>query len=221
MYHKNSIQLLYLSSAFTSYCCILPSENGYHRDRVYHSESISANCRNYPPAGDVGQSIHPEHHIHCDGTPLRLTDSDIGSEQYTTSYYYVWTAGSGNRQLLFIVPTRVNLTTITLHYYSDSIRGLPRLRFWAVPDDFDVWDAPNSIYSYAEVAAVLPDEESAGINNVSVSFKIVTVTMKLLLYKFSSDYSFALSEVEFFNDFCGGSHIITTISEDFKNLGTT
>ena len=174
---------------------------------------MSGNCRNYP-SGNAEQSIHPEDYIHCNGTQLRLTYSDIGSEQYTSSDYYVWSAGSGNTQLLFTFPTRVNLTTITLHYYSDSVRGLPRLRFWAVPDDFDVWAAPTASYGYVEVAAVPPDEEPAGINNVSVCSKIVT--MKMLLYKFSSDYSFALSKVEFFNDFCGGSHIITTISEDFK-----
>ena len=203
-----------MSSAFTSYCRIHPSEYAYHSDRVYHDEDTSANCRNYP-RGNAGSSIHPEHYIHCNGTQLRLTDSDIGSEQYTTSDYYRWTAGSGNRQLLFMFPTRVNMSTITLHYYSDNIRGLPRLRFWAVPDDFDVWDAPAASDSqYVEVAAVLPEEEQAGINNVSVSFKIVT--MKMLLHKSTSTYSFALSEVEFFNDFCDRSQNITTISEDSK-----
>ena len=90
-----------------------------------------------------------EQYMHCDGTRLRLTDSDTGSEQYSSSYYYEWRAGTEIRQLQFIFPTRVNLTTITLHYYSDSQRGLPRLRFYAAPDDFDVWDAPprNTVLS--------------------------------------------------------------------------
>ena len=116
-------------------------------DSVYRTERDSANCRNYHTWQD---------YIHCDSTPLRLTDSDIGTEQYTiaTSDYYVWTAGSVSSQLLFIFPTKVNLSTTTLHYYSDSVRGLPRLSFWAVPDDFDVWDAPHTDYSYVDVAAV-------------------------------------------------------------------
>ena len=54
----------------------------------------------------------------------------------------MWSAGRGG-QLLFIFPTRVSLTTITLHYYSDSVPGLPRLRFYAVPDDFNARDAPT------------------------------------------------------------------------------
>ena len=45
------------------------------------------------------------------------------------------------------------------------------------------------------------------IINVSVDFK--TATMKVLLYKFSSAYSFALSEVEFFNDSRSGQQNIT------------
>ena len=79
----------------------------------------------------------PEDYFHCGGTQLKLTDSDIGSKQYSSSDYYVWPAETMS-QLLFIFPTRVNLTTITLHYYRDSVRGCPRLRFYAVPDDFDV-----------------------------------------------------------------------------------
>ena len=94
------------------------------------------NCRRYPRRdGDMGIV-----YIHCDGDQLILSDSDRGSNtEYTTTSYYVWPAG-GAEQLLFIFPTRVSLTAITLHYYSDSVRGRPRLRFYAVPDDFDVWD---------------------------------------------------------------------------------
>ena len=139
-------------------------------------------------------------YIHCDGTQLSLADSDIGSEQYTSSDYYVWPDGSRNSQLLFIFPTRVNLTTITLHYYSDSVRGLPRLRFYAVPDDFDVWDAPIHYYSYVNVAEVSPVEEPTGRRNASVGFNVTT--MKILMYKFRSAYSFSVSEVEFFNHSC-------------------
>ena len=33
--------------------------------------------------------IHSEDYVHCDGTQLRLTNSYIGSEQYTISDYYM------------------------------------------------------------------------------------------------------------------------------------
>ena len=55
----------------------------------------------------------------CDGTQLKLTDSNFGQEQYQPTDHYVWISRS-DEQLLFIFPRRVSLTTITLHYYSDS-----------------------------------------------------------------------------------------------------
>ena len=190
-----------------------PSEYSYHKDSVYRTERDSANCKNYLESElPTEPGAHPEDYIHCDGTHLRLSDSDIGSEHYTTSDYYVWLSDeTRSSQLLFIFPTRIDLTTITLHYYSDRYRGLPRLRFRAVPDDFDIWDAPAASYRYVEVAAVPPDGEPAGHRTVSVAF--VFATMKLLMYKFSSSYSFAVSEVEFFNHTCKQA---TCMLHDYK-----
>ena len=178
---------------------VYPSEYAYHRDSVYRVERKGANCRNYP--GGLQVHVLSSYYIHCDGTPLRLTDSDYGLEQYTPSDYYVWPNETRNSQLLFIFPTRVNLTTITLHYYSDSVRGLPRLRFYTVPDDFNVWDAPTPSYSFADVAAMPLGEESAGRRNISIDFRYIT--RKILMYKFRSTFSLALSEVEFIQQCCG------------------
>ena len=186
------------SAAVTSCRHIYPSEYAYREYSVHTTERDSANCRNYP-SGPEPFILRSEDYIHCDGTPLRLTDSDFESEQYTTSDYYVWqTDETRYHQLLFIFPTRVNLTTITLHYYHTSGRGLPRLKFWSVPDDFDIWNAPTSSYSYIDVAAVPPSRESAGQRNISIHCDNIVNTRKILLVKFSSSFPFALSEVEFF-----------------------
>ena len=171
-----------------------PSEYAYHGDSVTRAEYVSANCRRYP-AGTLEGGIHPEDFIHCDGTQLRLMDSDLGQEQYSSSDYYVWSAGN-DEQLLFIFPTRVSLTTITLHYYSDSVRGLPRLRFYAVPDDFDVWDAPTTSNPYVDIVSVPSGGEPAGRRNVSINVNFNA--KKVLMYKYSSSLLFAVSEVEFF-----------------------
>ena len=171
-----------------------PSEYAYHKDSVTREETASANCKEYPTGLAIG-SLGSEDHIHCDG---RLTDSDLGPEQYSSSYYYEWKAEtSRTRQLLFIFPTRVNSTTITLHYYSDSQRGLPRLRFYAAPDDFDVWDATPGDSIYVGIAAVPPGEESAGRRNVSISVNFSTT--KILMLKLGSTYKLAVSEVDFIN----------------------
>ena len=92
------------------------------------------------------------------------------------------------------------MTTITLYYYSDSVQGLPRLTLYAVPDDFDVWDLPTTSYPCVAVASVPSDGEPAGRRSVSINVNFNT--KRVLMYKFSSSFKFAVSEVEFFT--CNG-----------------
>ena len=176
---------------------VYPLEYTYLGHTVNNHEKTSANCRRYPPSLQL--HVHTDNYIYCIGTQLRLADSDIGSGQYTSSDYYVWPAETRS-QLLFIFSTRVNLTTITLHYYSDNVRGLPRLRFYAVPDDFDVWESPSGSYSYVEVASVPLGGGPAGHTMISVG--IYFNTRKLLMSKYSSIFLFAVSEVQFFSQSC-------------------
>ena len=154
-----------------------------------------------PPTPDI--FLHLEDYIHCDGTQLKLIDFNLGQEQYQTTDYYVWSSGHGE-QLLFIFPTAVSLTTVTLHYYSDSVRGLPRLKFYAVPDDFDAWDVPTVSYPQVNVASVLPGGGPAGRSSVNISVNFNT--KKVVMYKFSSSFLFAVSEVEFFTCNCEWVH---------------
>ena len=204
-----------LNSPYTvssALCQVHPSEYAYHDDSVNRTESASANCRRYPPSGLLS-GIYPGHFIHCDGTQLKLIDSNLGQELYSSSEYYRWPAGSDGK-LLFIFPTRVSLTTVTLHYYSDNIRGLPRLRFYAVPDDFDVWDAPSGNYLSLTIASVSPGGEPAGRRNISINVNFNA--KKVLMYKYSNTFVFAVSEAEFLicskchDDNMHTTHIITT-----------
>ena len=173
-----------------------PSEYAYRDDFVTRIENGSANCRSYP-RGLIPGSVSSEHYIHCDGTQLKLADSNLGLEQYRpTDYYIIVSSSVSGVQLLFIFPTNISLTTITLHYYSDSVRGHPRMRFYAVPDDFDVWDAPIISYQSVDIASVPPGGEPVGPR--SVSFNVNFYTKKVLMFKYSSLFQFAVSEVEFF-----------------------
>ena len=184
---------MHCSTALATFCQVYPSEYAYRDDFITRAERASANCRSYPPRdGDEGIT-----YIHCDGHQLKLIDSDRGSNmEYTATSYYVWSAGN-HEQLLFIFPTRVSLTTITLHYYSDSIRGLPRLRFYTVPDDFNIWYIPTTGTPYAGIGSGPPGyrEEPVGRRNVSINFNFNTT--KVLMYKYSSTFQFAMSEVDF------------------------
>ena len=183
-------------TAHASSCQLYPSEYAYNDDSVDRTESPSANCRRYSRYLQPG--LYTDQYIHCDGNQLKLTDSELGQEQYQATDYYQWNAGSRG-QLLFIFPTRVSLTTITLHYYSDSVQGLPRLRFYAVPDDFDIWYAPTTNYPRVDVASesVPPGGEPAGHRNISINVNFNT--RRVLMYKFSSTFAFAVSEVELFS----------------------
>ena len=173
-------------------CQMHPFEYAYQKDSVRSDETHSANCRMYPEGLHIGSRT--ENYIHCNGTQLKLADSDFG-QLYRNSDYYQWSAGSTTQHLLFIFPTKVNLTTITLHYYSDSDRGLPRLRFFAVPDDFDIWEIPTVTNRLTEVNAV-PPQEPAGHRNISIDFNFYTD--RVLMFKTRSTFQFAASEVQFF-----------------------
>ena len=186
---------MWYSTALATPCQVYPSEYAYEDDSVTRAESVSANCRRYPVISGLPLGLHSTDFTHCDGTQLKLADSNLGSEQFSSSSYYQWHAGSAE-QLLFIFPTRVSLTTITLHYYSDSVRGRPRLRFYAVPDDFDVWDTLTVGTPFVGIVSDTPDGEPADRRNVTINVNFNT--RKILMYKFSSSLSFALSEVEFF-----------------------
>ena len=165
-----------------------PSEYAYCNDTVARAESTSANCRCY-----LSRDIY----IHCDGEQLKLNDSDKGSNtEYISTSYYVWNA-MNYVQMLFIFPTKVSLTTITLHYYSDSVRGRPRLRFYAVGDNFNVWDRQLTNVPFVGIDSIPPGGEPVGGRNITIktNFKF---TKKVLMSKISSPFPFAVSEVEFF-----------------------
>ena len=185
---------MWYSTALATSCQVYPSEYAYRDDSVSRAESASANCRRYPVISGLPASIHSTDYIHCDGTSLKLADTNLESEQFSSSSHYQWSAGSA-KQLLFIFPTRVSLTTIPLHYYSDSVRGRPQLRFFAVRGDFDIWDTPSTVTPQVEVAAVPPGGEPAGRRSVGINFSFNTT--KVLMYKYSSSFQFAVSKVNF------------------------
>ena len=66
-------------------------------------ETLSTDLRGQVPVAGI-ITHQTTIYIHCNGTSLRLTDPDFGSEQYTTSDYYLWqTDETRNHQLLYII----------------------------------------------------------------------------------------------------------------------
>ena len=86
------------------------------------------------------------------------------------------------------------------------------MRFYAVPDNFEIWNIPAASYSFVDIAAaVQPGGEPAGRRNVSVNVNIIT--KRILMYKFSSSFILAVSEVEFFT--CIINHPYSKCSDHF------
>ena len=98
------------------------------------------------------------------------------------------------------------MTTITLHYYSDSVRGRPRLRFYAVPDDFYIWETLTTGNPYVGIDSFPPGGEPAGRRSVSINVNFNT--QKVLMYRYSSSLQLAVSEVEFCK-LCASTNIIS------------
>ena len=172
-----------------------PSEYAYHVNSVNRAEGGNGKCRMY--ASGLILNDYSENYMYCRGVQLTLADSDLGPEQYTgSSDYYVWGAKSGHKPLLFTFSTRVNLTSITLHYYSDSDRGLSRLRFFAVSDNFNIWNTTSANSGSGRIDTMPPDGKQAGRRSVSITVNFNT--RKVQMYKVNSDFEFAVSEVEFF-----------------------
>ena len=190
--HQSSLHIAHATT-----CQVYPSEYAFRDGSVNRAESVSANCRMY--VSGLQDGVYTDQYTHCDGTQRKLTDTDLGGEQYQPTDYYQWIAGS-DEQLLFIFPTAVSLTTITLHYYSDSDRGLPRLRFYAVPDDFGIWNAPTASTPDVKVDSISPGGEPAGHRSVSINANFNT--KKVLMYKSISTFQLEVSEVQFFNCNC-------------------
>ena len=81
---------LFITATYTALatsCQVYPSEYAFKEDSVGEYESPSANCRLYPDHLQAG--VYTEQYTHCDGTQLKLTDSDLGQEHYHVTDYYV------------------------------------------------------------------------------------------------------------------------------------
>ena len=141
--------------------------------------------------------------VHCHH-PTRITDSDKSQPTFTQDTHnsvYIWP--SRPDQVLFTFSSRKLINSITLHYYSnEDNQGLPKLRFFAVPEDFKVTDRPSSSYPTRVLDAVFPGDEGSGLRNKTMDVPFNTT--KILMTKgFTKNYQFYLSEIEFFTSDAG------------------
>ncbi len=142
-------------------------------------------------------------YVSCDH-PTRITDSHKSTPVFTQdTHNTVYTWGNKDDRVLFTFSSTKSIDSIVIHYFSNSDnQGLPKLRFNAVPDDFEVMDTIERSYPLGIIDAVRPGREEPGLKNKSrnVGFE----TRKILLTKKKKkNYLFSLSEIEFFTSDIG------------------
>ena len=184
----------YRNVTITSYAYL----NGEMNVTEYHN----ANCRKY------GQSNGLQFYSLCDGSPLRLTDSQFGPEYYPSSHdhnYYVMKGTIFSlmyKIFLFALSEPTRLDKIRLHYYSDLHGGkiLPVIYFFAIRDDQLVYD---NLHAYETLGVVgSPFSETVnGRTNVTITVSSSSLPYSKVLMHISFlpyEKFFYLSEVEFF-----------------------
>lgn len=102
-------------------------------------------CQDFEANGCVvDRNIDTQTYISC--TSSLLSDNSLGPANFNESMnkgYYIWN-NSGQRQvMLFTFSQNITLTNIEIVYYYYG-RGRPKLRFYLVEDNFQVWDAINN-----------------------------------------------------------------------------
>ena len=171
---------------------------------VIRNEVTGTENDNCTPLASLGlSSADGAQYLECHH-PTTITDSNKNHSNFTqetNGTVYIWS--SDPDQVLFIFSSQKLINSITLHYYSnEDNQGLPKLRFFAVPEDFEVTNRTRSTYPTRVLDAVFPGDEGTGLRNKTrdVPFN----TTKILMTKgFTKNYQFYLSEIEFFTSNSG------------------
>ena len=142
-------------------------------------------------------------YVSCEG-PTRITDSQKSLPVFTQDSpdsVYIW--GSQKDKVLFTFSDQKDIHSLALHYFSNSDnQALPKLRFYAVPEDFEVQDEVRGSYPMTIIDEVRPGREQEGLRNKSKTVDFHT--SKILMTKsYTKNYQFYLSEVEFFTNNIG------------------
>ena len=170
---------------------MFPQELAYKSDNFLHQDDAS--CIPYTSdAAPTTPTVDPTQYVHC-SQPTTITDSNTGPPTY------VWGEASG--KLLLIFSNEISFENITIYYISDTTaQGRPKLRIYAVPDNFQVWDEPTTSYPSRVFDEIMPGGEEEGVRKVPNSNDgIVTFnTSRVLIEKLveTKTYNFSISEVE-------------------------
>lgn len=149
--------------------------------------------------------INPTDYTRCTNLS-RLTDSELGPEELTAndSRVYRWEIGENLVLFTYNAPPKL-ISAVTVYYYrnNDDIIGLPKIRFCAVPENSEVWNASDPLNNDCRSQnEIRPDSDVACSNppcreNVTIAFNYVTNNVLLEIAE-SKNFQLVVSEVQFF-----------------------
>ena len=148
-------------------------------------------------------------------TSSALTDGDPGPANFTgtdSEEYYIWDNSKVSQQMLFTFARNFSLTAIRINYYYFR-NGKPKLRFYLVEDDFQVWDSTTADHTSTTFDNMRLEENSTE-RRIDTNTVHGIVSKILLVSVFDKRYRTVLSEVTFCTD---GKHIYSSqmYTQDF------
>ena len=183
-------------------------EYAYLTSSLSGMDHLSANCRQY--CGNNNIPSHPPltSHTLCDGSLLKLSDSEIGSmtDNYTADQNQ-YRCSNATLKILFTLSERVQLSHIRVHFYNDwdnpvdgRYKSLAPTYFSLMNDEYEVWE-PEYPGKHVYGPRSIPDDYIVGPKNITVSSSQGIKTRKVVLTSTHSahgSYNFCISEVEFY-----------------------
>ena len=180
---------------------VFPGTISYQSSNFDHT--VTDSCTPYPSNTSAPQGINPTEYVRCNH-PTTITDDNTGPP------FYIWGEAPGH--LLLEFPTPTNFSSIMIYYQYNATYALAKLRIYAVPDSFSVWDLPDNSYESRGFDEVRPGVGVDGLRELPDPAvpPIQFVTSKVLIDKLedTKTFLFAFSEVAFQEYYQQGEFIV-------------
>ena len=161
------------------------------------------------PNGDNCTHCNDTVYFHC-YSPTKLSDNQYLNITFR-GWVYQWRYSPSDVPVLFVFPTNFSLNNIKLTFESgplddNTLLGLPMLKFYHVPNDFDIWNYSN-LSQLKQLTGVVQLGErqymlrtSYGVSQFTLSFTPDNISTKKLLMVITfieKEFDFSISEIEF------------------------
>ena len=161
-------------------------------------------------SGDNCTHCNDTVYFHC-YSPTKLSDNQYFNITFR-GWVYRWRYSLSAVPVLFVFPTNFQLNNIKLYHDNGPLNditllGLPNLKFYHVPNDFEIWNYSN-LSQLEQLTGVVqlgerryrPLRNSYGVSLFILSFTpddILTKKLLMVITFIEQDVDFSVSEIEF------------------------